>query len=91
MLGVLVGARSTTLRMHRQVPGYTDNTVSLPDGSVCVLMFLLLLARATSQHREQQTYFPYLHNHEYFALDRVLLVSVGVSVKCRARATNTKH
>ena len=25
------------------------------------------------------TYFPYLHNHEYFALDRVLLVSVGVS------------
>ena len=32
----------------------------------------------TNQHREQQTYFPYLHNHEYFALDRVLLVSVGV-------------
>ena len=24
------------------------------------------------------THLPYLHNHEYFALDRVLLVSVGV-------------
>ena len=23
-------------------------------------------------------FLPYLHNHEYFALDRVLLVSVGV-------------
>ena len=37
------------------------------------------------------TFFPYLHNHEYFALDRVLLVSVGV---CRARArtlTENKH
>ena len=26
------------------------------------------------------TYFPYLHNHEYFALDRVLLVCVCVCV-----------
>ena len=34
------------------------------------------------------TFFPYLHNHEYFALDRVLLVSVGVCVFV-ARALNT--
>ena len=32
---------------------------------------------------------PYLHNHEYFALDRVLLVSVGVCVFVRARTPNT--
>ena len=41
------------------------------------------------QHREQQTYFPYLHNHEYFALDRVLLVSVGVCGRARDSHTNT--
>ena len=34
------------------------------------------------------TYFPYLHNHEYFALDRVLLVSVGV---CVARAYTDQY
>ena len=41
-------------------------------------LVLLLYSVRARQHREQQTYFPYLHNHEYFALDRVLLVSVGV-------------
>ena len=37
------------------------------------------------------TYFPYLHNHEYFALDRVLLVSVGVCVRATHQTPTSYH
>ena len=38
--------------------------------------------RARTKHKgAHQPFFPYLHNHEYFALDRVLLVSVGVRAR----------
>ena len=45
----------------------------------------------THTARPDQHYFPYLHNHEYFALDRVLLVSVGVYVHVMVARAHTKH
>ena len=63
------------------------------DISCDLVMKVSLLVYGRREHASEHsllpklTYFPYLHNHEYFALDRVLLVSVGVCV-FRAR---TRH
>ena len=67
----------------------------LVSAGVCVRVGKNVLCNSflpNTHHQHQQTYFPYLHNHEYFALDRVLLVSVGVCARAHThRHTNTEH